>query len=117
MIRAFKAYFYTIILGAQVIGPDFQPPAAGMPQGQTFFFPNQANPAAPTYQSQPAPRQQTPPLQQSQVGVPTQVIPVAAPFVNPTTYPAFPPSRIYNPQVMCVFLVCNQLMYLIISLR
>ncbi|CAB4017383.1 Hypothetical predicted protein [Paramuricea clavata] len=83
--------------GGQMVGPDsFQPSAVGMQQGvaPTFFFPNQPTPAGPTYQGQPAPRQPTPPLQQSQGGFPSQILPVAAQFVNPATF--FP--RIYNQQ-------------------
>jgi hypothetical protein len=69
----------------------------------TFFFPNQPTPAGPTYQGQPAPRQPTPPLQQSQGGFPSQVLPVAAQFVNPATF--FP--RIYNQQVKTTVFICG----------
>ena len=92
-----------LILGGQVVGPDsFQVSSTGVQQGisPTFFFPNQASPAGPAYQSQPAARQQTPPLQQPQGGIPSQVIPMAAPFVNPTSFPVFQSPRVYSKQVI-----------------
>ena len=86
-----------------VTSEGFQPPV-GMQQNvpATFFFPNQPTPAGPTYQNQPAPRQPTPPLQQSQGSFTNQVQPMAAQFVNPTTFPVFQSPRVYNQQVILI---------------
>ncbi len=82
-----------------MVGPDgFQPSAVGMQQGPTFFFPSQPTPTGPTYQGQPASRQPTPPLQQSQGGF-ANAVPMAAQFVNPAFFQA---QRIYNQQVILV---------------